>query len=163
MLENITKGFKTATERFRGVRQLSEENVDEALRDVRMSLLEADVDFEVVKDFLAKVKQRTLGEKIRTQARDARGRKVQTQPGRACDGVCERELTELMGPVDPSLAKSNGLVSVMLIGLQGVGKTTVAAKLANHLKKRGRRPLLVAADIYRHIDRPIWRRKPCPS
>ena len=62
MLENITQGFKTATERFRGVRQLSEENVDEALRDVRMSLLEADVDFAVVKDFLAKVKTRSLGE-----------------------------------------------------------------------------------------------------
>ena len=149
MLENITKGFKTATERFRGVREISADNVEEALRDVRMSLLEADVDFAVVKDFLAKVKDRSLGERIRTQARDARGRRVKVTPGQHFVAICEQELTQLMGPVDPSLAKSNGLVSVMLIGLQGVGKTTVAAKLANHMKKRGRRPLLVAADVYR--------------
>jgi signal recognition particle subunit SRP54 len=149
LLENITKGFKSATERFRGVRELSEDNVDEALRDVRMSLLEADVDFAVVKDFLTRVKERSLGEKVRTQARDARGRKVKVSPGQHFVAICEQELTDLMGPVDPSLEKSDGLVSVMLIGLQGVGKTTVAAKLANHLKKRGRRPLLVAADVYR--------------
>ena len=149
MLENITQGFKNATERFRGVRELSEDNVDEALRDVRMSLLEADVDFAVVKDFLGRVKDRSLGEKVRTQAKDARGRKLRVSPGQHFVAICEQELTELMGPVDPSLAKSNGLVSIMLIGLQGVGKTTVAAKLANHLKKRGRRPLLVAADTYR--------------
>ncbi len=149
MLENITKGFKNATERFRGVRELSEENLDEALRDVRMSLLEADVDFGVVKDFLSKVKDRSLGEKVRTQARDARGRRIRVSPGQHFVAICEQELTDLMGPVDPSLQKSNGLVSILLIGLQGVGKTTVAAKLARHLEKRGRRPLLVAADIYR--------------
>jgi signal recognition particle subunit SRP54 len=149
LLENLTKGFKSATERFRGVRELSEDNVDEALRDVRMSLLEADVDFGVVKDFLSKVKDRSLGEKVRTQTKDARGRKVRVSPGQHFVAICEQELTDLMGPVDPSLEKSDGLVSVMLIGLQGVGKTTVAAKLANHMKKRGRRPLLVAADVYR--------------
>jgi signal recognition particle subunit SRP54 len=149
VLETVTQGFKSAAERLRGVRELHESNVDEALRDVRMSLLEADVDFAVVKDFLARVKERTLGEKIRTRVRDASGRKVKITPGQHFISICERELTELMGPVDPSLAKDAGAVSVMLVGLQGVGKTTVAAKLARHLQKRNLRPLLVAADVYR--------------
>ena len=76
MLETVTQGFKSATERLRGVRELHEANVDEALRDVRMSLLEADVDFAVVKDFLARVKQRGLGEKVETRVRDASGRRM---------------------------------------------------------------------------------------
>jgi signal recognition particle subunit SRP54 len=114
VLETVSQGFKNATERLRGVRELSEESIDEALRDVRMSLLEADVDLKVVRSFLARVKE-----------------------------------TELMGPVDTSLARGAGLTSIMLCGLQGVGKTTVAAKLAVHLRKQGAKPLLVAADIYR--------------
>jgi signal recognition particle subunit SRP54 len=149
VLETVSQGFKNASERLSGLRELGEENVDQALRDVQMSLLEADVDFGVVKDFLARVKERTLGEKIRTRVRDASGRKVKITPGQHFISICERELTELMGPVDPSLAKDAGAVSVMLVGLQGVGKTTVAAKLARHLQKRGLRPLLVAADVYR--------------
>ena len=149
MLETVTQGFKNATERLRGVRALDPENIDAALRDVRMSLLEADVDLSVVKDFLARVKERSLGEKIKTRTRDAAGRKIRITPGQHFVAICEEELTDLMGPVDPSLARSKGAVSVMLVGLQGVGKTTCAAKLAVHLRKSGRRPLLVAADIYR--------------
>jgi signal recognition particle subunit SRP54 len=149
VLETVSQGFKNASERLSGLRELGEESIDQALRDVQMSLLEADVDFGVVKDFLARVKERALGEKIRTRVRDASGRKVKITPGQHFISICERELTELMGPVDPSLAKDAGAVSVMLVGLQGVGKTTVAAKLARHLQKRGLRPLLVAADVYR--------------
>ena len=74
MLETLTKGFKSAHERLSGVRELTEQNVEEALRDVRMSLLEADVDFQVVKEFLGRVKERGLGEKIVTRVRDAQGR-----------------------------------------------------------------------------------------
>ena len=149
MLETLTRGFEGARERLAGVRALSEQNVDEALRDVRSSLLEADVDFQVVKDFLARVKERSLGEKVETRTKDASGQTHRVSPGQHFVAICEQELTDLMGPVEPELAVKNGVTSIMLLGLQGVGKTTIAAKLARHLQKRGRRPLLVAADVYR--------------
>ena len=81
MLETVTQGFKNATERLRGVRELSEESIDEALRDVRMSLLEADVDLKVTRSFLARVKERSLGEKIQTRVKDRSGRKLKVTPG----------------------------------------------------------------------------------
>jgi signal recognition particle subunit SRP54 len=150
MLETLTRGFSAARERLQGVRELNADNLDEALRNVRTSLLEADVDLQVVKDFLARVKQRALGEKVRTRTRDASGRALRVTPGQHFVAICEQELSSLMGPVDPSLARdAHGVSSVMLVGLQGVGKTTVAAKLARHLQDEGRRPLLVAADVYR--------------
>jgi signal recognition particle subunit SRP54 len=149
LLETVSKGFQAATERLRGVKELTEESLDQALRDVRMSLLEADVDFEVVRDFLARVKSGALGTKAATRVRDSSGRRLRVSPGQRFVKICEKELTALMGPVDPSLAKQRGATSVLLLGLQGVGKTTVAAKLARRLQKSGMRPLLVAADIYR--------------
>jgi signal recognition particle subunit SRP54 len=150
MLETLTRGFTAAREKLRGVRELSEENIDQALRDVRTSLLEADVDFTVVKGFLARVKERALGEKVETRVQDAAGRTLKVTPGQHFIAICEEELAALMGPVDPTLARGKGgTVSVMLIGLQGVGKTTVAAKLARHLQREGKRTLLVAADVYR--------------
>jgi len=150
MLETLTQGFSNAREKLAGVKQLTEANIDQSLRDVRMSLLEADVDLTVVKDFLATVKERSLGEKISTRARDASGRKVRTTPGQHFVKICEEELTALMGPVDTSLKTGpGGVVSLMLVGLQGVGKTTVAGKLARHLQGQKRKPLLVAADVYR--------------
>jgi signal recognition particle subunit SRP54 len=150
MLETLTRGFTAARERLAGLRELSEENIDEALRDVRMSLLEADVDFAVVKDFLARVRERSLGVKVATRVRDSAGRSVHVTPGQHFVKACEQELTELMGPVDTRLERGKGgSTTIMLVGLQGVGKTTVAAKLARHLQRDKRRPLLVAADIYR--------------
>jgi signal recognition particle subunit SRP54 len=150
MLETLTRGFAAARERLAGVRQLSEENVEQALRDVRTSLLEADVDLGVVRDFLARVKQRALGSRVETRVRDASGRTLRVGPGQHFVKACEEELAALMGPVDPSLRRdARGATSVMLLGLQGVGKTTVAAKLARHLQREGRRVLLVAADIQR--------------
>jgi len=150
MFETLTHGFEAAREKLRGVQELREENVETALRDVRASLLEADVDFAVVKDFLARVKERALGERVETRARDAQGRLLRVTPGQHFVAVCEQELVRLMGPVDPSLARdARGCTSVLLLGLQGVGKTTVAAKLARHLAAQGRRPLLVAADVQR--------------
>ena len=149
MLETLTQGFTAARERLSGVRELSEENVADALRDVRMSLLEADVDLSVVRDFLERVKTRALGEKVDTRVRNAMGQMVRVTPGQHFVKACHEELVALMGPVDGSLAKERGVTSIMLVGLQGVGKTTVAGKLARHLQKNGRRPLLVAADVYR--------------
>jgi len=149
VLETVTQGFKSATEKLSGVRELNDDSIKDAIRDVRMALLEADVDLDVVKSFLAKVKDRALGEKVQTRVRDASGRKVKVTPGQHFIRICEQELVELMGPVDPSLNKARGATSVMLVGLQGVGKTTVAAKLARHFQKQGKKPLLVAADVYR--------------
>ncbi|MCP3984911.1 MAG: signal recognition particle protein [bacterium] len=150
MLETLTEGFKRARERLGGVRTLDEENVREALGEVRSSLLEADVDYAVVKDFLARVQEKALGEKVETRAKDAQGQQLKTTPGQHFVAVCEEELVSLMGPVDPELARDDGgVTSIMLLGLQGVGKTTIAAKLARHLTKEGRKPLLVAADVYR--------------
>jgi signal recognition particle subunit SRP54 len=150
MLETLTRGFTAAREKLAGVKELTDENVDQSLRDVRMSLLEADVDLAVVRGFLATVKERALGEKVATRVRDARGRSLRVTPGQHFVRICEEELTTLMGPVDPSLSQGpGGVVSLMLVGLQGVGKTTVAGKLARHLQSEKRRPLLVAADVYR--------------
>ena len=149
MLETLTQGFTSAREKLSGVRELTEENIDQSLRDVRTSLLEADVDVTVARDFLSRVKQRALGERIETRVRDASGRQIRVTPGQHFIKICETELIDLMGPVDPSLSLDKGVTSLMLVGLQGVGKTTIAAKLARHLQKQNRRPLLVAADIYR--------------
>ena len=149
MLETLTQGFTAARERLSGVRELAEDNVAEALRDVRMSLLEADVDLSVVREFLDRVKERALGEKVDTRVRDATGNLVRVTPGQHFVKACHDELVALMGPVDAELAKERGVTSIMLVGLQGVGKTTVAGKIARHLQKNGRKPLLVAADVYR--------------
>ena len=149
MLETLSRGFQEARERLSGVQKLNEENIDTALRDVRMSLLEADVDFQVAKDFLARVKERALGEKVSTRVRDRSGKTLRVSAGQHFVKICEEELVDLMGPVEPELARTGGATTVMLVGLQGVGKTTVAAKLARHLQKAGRRPLLVAADLQR--------------
>jgi signal recognition particle subunit SRP54 len=149
MLETLSAGFKRARERLAGVQTLSDANLDEALADVRRSLLEADVDYGVVKDFLGRVREKSLGVRVETKVRDGAGRAHRVTPGQHFVASCEAELAALMGPVDPSLARRDGAVSVLLLGLQGVGKTTVAGKLARHLQKQGRRPLLVAADVQR--------------
>src|SRR4030095_6366656 len=111
---------------------------------------EADVDLGVVREFLERVKTRALGTRVETRARDAAGHALRVTPGQHFVRACEDELVQLMGPVDPSLRRDGaGTTSVMLLGLQGVGKTTVAAKLARHLQREGRRVLLVAADVQR--------------
>jgi signal recognition particle subunit SRP54 len=149
MLETLSAGFKRARERLAGVTTLSDANLEEALAEVRRSLLEADVELGVVKDFLARVRDKSLGVRVETKVRDDAGRVHRVTPGQHFVKSCEEELTALMGPVDPSLARRDGCTSVLLLGLQGVGKTTVAAKLARHLQRQGRRPLLVAADVQR--------------
>jgi signal recognition particle subunit SRP54 len=149
MLETLTQGFVAARQRLQGVRELSDENVAEALASVRASLLEADVDFAVVKDFLTRVRERALGEKVKTRIRDKQGRVLRATPGQHFVAICQDELIQLMGPVDTSLSRDRGTTSVMLLGLQGVGKTTVAAKLARHLQRQKKKTMLVAADVHR--------------
>jgi signal recognition particle subunit SRP54 len=148
MLETLSKGFRSVKHRFQGKRELTEENIEEALREIRVSLLEADVDFKVVRGFIARVKEKALGEVVQVVAKQG-DRTLRVTPGDHFIKICQDELEGLMGPVDTSLTFGAGVTKIMMIGLQGSGKTTTTAKLARFLIEKGRRPLLVAADIYR--------------
>jgi len=149
MLETISRGFKNAKARLTGVAELSEDNIEEALRDVRMSLLEADVEFNVVKGFLERVKQKALGQEVKLRAK-AGDRALSASPDQHFIKICQEELVDLMGPVETDLKwAKKGPTGIMMVGLQGSGKTTTVGKLARWLEKNKRRPMLVAADIYR--------------
>ncbi|MFP2907332.1 signal recognition particle protein [Pyxidicoccus sp. 3LFB2] len=151
MLETVTKGFRAAKNRLAGKSELTPELVDESLRDIRVSLLEADVAFDVVKKFVARVREKAVGELVQTTITDKAGQKRKVSPMDHFIKICHDELEALMGPVDTSLQlKPKGQLSgIMMVGLQGSGKTTTTGKLANRLLQQGRKPLLVAADIYR--------------
>src|ERR1700694_4818991 len=152
MLDAVTKGFRAAKHKPTGKAELNEANIDDALRDIRVALLEADVEFNVAKRFLARVKEKALGEVVSTTATDKKGKRHDVAPGDHFIKICHDELENLMGPVDVSLQlsqKGERPAGIMMVGLQGSGKTTTTAKLANLLLKRGKKPLLVAADIYR--------------
>jgi signal recognition particle subunit SRP54 len=149
VLETVAKGFKAARNRLKGRTEITTEVVEEALRDIRVSLLEADVAFDVVKRFVARVREKAVGEVVETSVKTAKG-KVKVSPQDHFIKICHDELEGLMGPVDTSLRYAErGPTGIMMVGLQGSGKTTTAGKLALKLKKDGKRPLLVAADIYR--------------
>ncbi|HET6611182.1 MAG TPA: signal recognition particle protein [Kofleriaceae bacterium] len=151
MLETLAKGFRSAKEKLSGVAELSDDVIDAALRDVRMSLLEADVELKVTKRFLDRVKEAARGEQVRLRARSKEYGVKSITPEQAFIAICQEQLTAMMGPVDTDFrwAKS-GPTGIMVVGLQGSGKTTTVAKLARHLRERhGKRPLLAAADIYR--------------
>ena len=150
MLDTVAKGFKTARNRLRGRAEITEEVVEEALRDIRVALLEADVEFGVVKQFVADVRQKAIGEVVQTKVEDAKGKALRATPADHFVKICHDQLEALMGPVDTTLKfKPKGTTGLMMVGLQGSGKTTTAAKLANKLLKEGKKPLLVAADVYR--------------
>ena len=151
MLETLTRGFKGARDRFRGITALTEENVAEALREVRMSLLEADVDLDIVRDFLSRVSERCFGDEVRVRAGKKRQR-LRVSPSDHFTKACYDQLVELMGSAEP-LEPGSGTRVVMLVGLQGTGKTSTAAKLARHFQAAGRSSLLVAADVRRPAAR----------
>lgn len=151
MFETLTKGFRNARNRLAGVTELTEENIDQALRDVRLSLLEADVEFGVTKAFLAQVKERAVGQVVET-ATKSKQRKAKIGPAEQFVKICQDELESMMAfegePV--AFAKRPKPTGIMMVGLQGSGKTTTAAKLARLLENNdARRPLLVAADVAR--------------
>src|SRR5215471_3522473 len=151
MLETVTKGFRAAKNRLVGKIEITPELVDESLRDIRVSLLEADVAFDVVKKFVARVREKAAGEVVQTSVTDKRGRKLKVTPEEHFIKICHDELESLMGPVDVNLkfAPKGQPTGLMVVGLQGSGKTTTAAKLANLLLKQERKPLMVAADVQR--------------
>ena len=150
MLETVSRGFKAARNRLAGRKEITEEGIAEAVRDIRVALLEADVDFTVAKTFVNRVKEKALGEVVQTSAKGKAGKKVQVSPSDHFIKICHDELEALMGPVEPGLDYAKkGPTKIMMVGLQGSGKTTTTAKLANKLIKEGHTPLLVAADVYR--------------
>lgn len=138
--EGLTSRLQNVFSKLRGRGKVSEEDVNTAMREVRLALLEADVNFKVVKDFIAKVKEKSVGSEVMDSF----------TPGMVIIDIVNKELTELMGGSQAKLAKSNKPPTVILMaGLQGAGKTTTSAKLAKLLLKGNHRPLLVAGDIYR--------------
>ncbi len=139
--ENLTSRFQMAFRRLTGKARLTETDIEEMLREVRLSLLEADVNYKVVKEFTDEIKELAFGEKI------IKG----LNPGQQVVKVVNDELVKLMGSDAVSVNfKDAGITTIMMVGLQGTGKTTTAGKLANLLRKNHtKKPLLVAADIYR--------------
>lgn len=140
LFENLSDKLQDTFKKLRNRGKLTEADVTEALREVRMALLEADVNFKVVKDLVNKIKERAIGEEVMNSL----------TPAQQVIKIVNEELTELMGGSQSKiLIASRPPTVVMLVGLQGAGKTTSAGKLALHLRKQGKKPLLVAADVQR--------------
>ncbi len=140
MFDNLSDRLNAVFKKLKGHGKLTEKNIEEGLKEVRMALLEADVHYKVVKKFIADIKERALGQEVMESL----------TPGQQVIKIVDQELTKLMGGrlEDLNLSGSHP-VSIMLVGLQGSGKTTTAGKLAVYLRKQGRKPYLVPADIYR--------------
>jgi len=140
MFENLTERLEGAFKKLRGHGKLTEENIKEGMREVRMALLEADVNFSVVKEFIATVTEKAVGREVLSSL----------SPGQQVIKIVHDELVELLGSTTAGLRLDGRQpVTIMMAGLQGSGKTTTSGKLAKMLKAQGRKPLLVPADVYR--------------
>ena len=140
MFDNLSDKLSDTFKKLKGRGKLSEANIKEGLRDVRLALLEADVNYKVVKDFIAAIRERAVGQEVMGSL----------TPGQQIVKIVYEELTALMGGSFQQLDFSGRAPwTIMLVGLQGSGKTTTAGKLAGYLKKQGKNPLLVPADVYR--------------
>ena len=140
MFEALTQRLETIFDRLRGAGRLSEENIQEALREVRVALLEADVNFKVARSFVERVRERAVGQDVLRSL----------TPGQQVVKIVHGELVDLLGGAAHRLAMAaHPPTVIMMIGLQGSGKTTTVAKLGRHFQREGFRPMLVAADIYR--------------
>ena len=148
MFDALKRGFREAQNRLAGLTELNSENIKPALLEVRTSLLEADVELGVVKRFLARVEERALGQTVRTSVKHG-GQKYQVSASDQFIKVCHDEMVELMSFEGDTLKLDAKPAQVMMVGLQGSGKTTTSAKLARRFKAEGRKPLLVAADMQR--------------
>src|SRR3954465_9056970 len=153
-----------------GVAELTDDVIEDALRDVRLSLLEGDVEFRVVKRFLERVREAARGKEVELRAKSKEYGTKTITPEQAFIAICQDELIKMMGPVDTELKwAKKGPTGIMFVGLQGSGKTTSVGKLARWLEKtHKKKPLLVAADIYRpaaveqlrtlgrQLEMPVW-------
>src|SRR6185436_11754846 len=139
MFDSLSSKLQNAFRNLRGLGKISEDNVGDALREVRLALLEADVNFKVARDFIERVKAKSIGHDV-----------VQSiQPGQQIIKIIHDELVELLGSSNAGLQLSGNPSCVLMVGLHGSGKTTSSGKLGRLLLKQGRTPLLVAADVYR--------------
>ncbi|MBS4871276.1 MAG: signal recognition particle protein [Peptoniphilus sp. oral taxon 375] len=140
VFENLSDKLQNTLGKLKGKGKISEKDVDEAMREVKLALLEADVNFKVVKNFVKKVKERSIGSEVMESL----------TPGQQVIKIVNEELTNLMGTSEVKLNfAKQGPTVILMCGLQGAGKTTTVGKLAKKLKKEGKRPLLVACDVYR--------------
>ena len=158
MFSQLSDGLEGVFKKLKGQGKISEKNISDAMREIRMSLLEADVDFSVAKEFIAKVKEEALGEKVLKSI----------TPGQQVVKVFQDALVDLLGG-DAAPLDLNPPARIVMCGLNGAGKTTTSGKLALRLKKEGRKPILVACDLYRpaaveqlatlakEIDVPVYR------
>lgn len=138
--ESLSEKLQNTFKKLKGKGVLSESDINEAMREVKLALLEADVNFKVVKNFVAEVKEKCLGQEVLQSL----------TPGQQVIKIVNDQLTELMGGAGSKLTYSpSGFTVLMMVGLQGTGKTTTCGKLANYLKKNGKKPMLCACDIYR--------------
>src|SRR5438094_5965541 len=139
MFDSLSGKLQNVFKNLRGLGKISESNVSDSLREVRMALLDADVHFKVARDFIERVKQKAIGQQV-----------IQSiQPGQQVIKIIHDELVELLGSQHAGLQLSGNPACLMMLGLHGSGKTTSSGKLARLLQKQGRAPLLVAADVYR--------------
>ena len=139
MFENLSGRFQDVFHKIWGQGKITEENISEALREVRRAMLEADVNLQVIKGLVARIKEKALGQEVLKSL----------SPGQVFIKIVNDELTALLGGEHEPLRYTGSPGIIMLAGLQGAGKTTTCGKLAGYLRKQGRHPLLVAADIYR--------------
>ena len=139
MFESLGERLQNVVSKIKGYGKITEENISEMTREIRLALLEADVNYKVVKEFINDVKEKALGEEV----------KRSLKPGDVFVKIVKDELTELLGGEKKNLNTSGNPAILMLVGLQGSGKTTTIGKLANLLrKKEKKKPLLVACDVY---------------
>src|SRR5437867_3926360 len=139
MFDSLSGKLQNAFRDLRGLGKISESNVSDSLREVRLALLDADVNFKVARDFIERIKQKAIGAEV-----------IQSiHPGQQIIKIIHDELVELLGAQNAGLELAGNPACLMLVGLHGSGKTTSAGKLARLLHKQGRAPLLVAADVYR--------------
>ena len=140
MFENLSDRLQDVVHKIKGYGKITEENISEMMREIRLSLLEADVNYKVVKEFTNNVKEKALGEEVNKSL----------NPGELFVKIVKDELTELLGGENTPLNIGGNPATLMLVGLQGSGKTTTIGKLANYLRKNNKKkPLLVACDVYR--------------
>ena len=140
MFESLGDRLQNALHKIKGYGKITEDNIGDMMKEIRLALLEADVNYKVVKEFVNNVKEKALGEEVRTSIK----------PGDLFVKIVKDELTELLGGDSAPLNLNGNPAILMLVGLQGSGKTTTIGKLANYLrKKKGKKPLMVACDVYR--------------
>ena len=140
MFESLSDKLQNVMKKLKGQTRITEKDLKDMLREVKLALLEADVNYKVVKEFISIIEEKSLGESVMKSL----------TPGQQVVKIVKDELVELLGSSESKLnISSNPPTVIMLVGLQGSGKTTLCGKLSNYLRKQGKKPMMVACDVYR--------------